>query len=792
MNDADGYLLVHGDFKSDARPGTSDAVSGGMLTAGTMEIKGDLTQASTSEGSYAQYGFNASGTHKVILSGTGEQTVSFEDPGSSGFNILEVKNQTGLVQFKELSVGKEIIGDIISNTDIKIYDPNFELSNQTIKAPNVYLCSSGTIELLDGAKIDSNLIHSYGALYVRGNAEITGDYYITNADKTGYSDGILYMTVSDGYLLVHGDFKIDCCPNSVSGHLNAGTLEIKGDFAQASTNDGSYNSYCFNASGTHKVILSGTGEQIVSFEDPTYSRFNILVNQNSGGVIFKTEYRYNELKTFYTIEFKDADGTVLQSGSYSYGDEVIAPANPNKLADKTYIYNFIGWDKSVSSCTKNTTYTAVYDAIYIYYTVTFRDYDGRVISSEIYHYGDEIMVPVTPTKEADDVYTYNFAGWDNEVTACIDNIIYTATYTPIFIDYTIVFKDYDGKVISSATYHYGDAVTVPVPPVRETDMIGSYIFKAWDSTVVNCAGDATYTATYEAEYIYYSVIFKDAESGEVYKEESLVYGSEIILPEIPTKEGGVFKAWNGYVEDMSVNGNIVFEAVWHMHVSADEVVENNVDPDCLTDGSYDNVVYCSECGVELSREAVTVEKLGHDYSNEWTVDIDPTCITVGSKSHHCSRCDDKVDITEVVALGHSFIDYKTNNDATYTENGTETAKCDRCTATDTITDEGSALGLDQKFKNEMAALSKDANTETAYAELYSVLLTYSTLSDAEKANVATEYAELQKLVDDYNEKAQVANTELADATDIAFAPIATTGFVFLAALWFLLKKKFFI
>ena len=294
------------------------------------------------------------------------------------------------------------------------------------------------------------------------------------------------------------------------------------------------------------------------------------------------------------------------------------------------------------------------------------------------------------------------------------------------------------------------------------------------------------------EYIYYSVIFKDAESGEVYKEEYLIYGNKIIPPATPTKEGGVFEGWNGYVKDMSVNGNIVFEAGWHMHVSADEVIENNVDPDCLTDGSYDRIIYCSECDVELSREAVTVEKLGHDHSDEWTVDVEPTCTTVGSKSHHCSRCDDKTDITEVAALGHSFTDYKTNNDATYIEDGTETAKCDRCTVTDTRTDEDSALGLDQKFKDEMADLSKDANIETAYAELYSVLQTYATLSDAEKTNVATEYAELQKLVDDYNAKAQAANTELADATEIAFAPITTTGFVFLAALWFMLKKKFFI
>jgi len=228
------------------------------------------------------------------------------------------------------------------------------------------------------------------------------------------------------------------------------------------------------------------------------------------------------------------------------------------------------------------------------------------------------------------------------------------------------------------------------------------------------------------------------------------------------------------------------------HTNAEAVVENKVDSNCTTDGSYDSVVYCSVCNAELSREAKVTDKLGHDHSNEWTVDVEATCTTVGSKSHHCTRCGDKANVTEVAALGHSFTAYVSNNNATYTENGTETAKCDRCDVTDTRTDEDSALGLDQKFKDEMVALSKDANTETTYSELYSVLMTYSTLSDVEKANVATEYATLQQLIENYNTKAQAANTELADATEVAFAPIVATGFTFLAALWFLLKKKFFI
>ena len=43
-------------------------------------------------------------------------------------------------------------------------------------------------------------------------------------------------------------------------------------------------------------------------------------------------------------------------------------------------------------------------------------------------------------------------------------------------------------------------------------------------------------------------------------------------------------------------------------------------------------------------------------------------------------------------LGHSFTNYKSNDDATCEKDGTKTAKCDKCTSTKTITDTGSAKG----------------------------------------------------------------------------------------------------
>lgn len=85
----------------------------------------------------------------------------------------------------------------------------------------------------------------------------------------------------------------------------------------------------------------------------------------------------------------------------------------------------------------------------------------------------------------------------------------------------------------------------------------------------------------------------------------------------------------------------------------------------------------------------------HQYSTEWTIDKDPSCTEAGSKSHHCIRCGDKTDLTEIPSFGgHSFTNYVADNNATCTTNETETAKCDRCDATDTREIADSAIGHD--------------------------------------------------------------------------------------------------
>lgn len=80
------------------------------------------------------------------------------------------------------------------------------------------------------------------------------------------------------------------------------------------------------------------------------------------------------------------------------------------------------------------------------------------------------------------------------------------------------------------------------------------------------------------------------------------------------------------------------------------IISPGVSPSCTEPGSSGGIE-CSICG-EILTPANEIDALGHDYSATWTIDIEPTCTEDGSKSHHCTRCDAKDEITAISATGH--------------------------------------------------------------------------------------------------------------------------------------------
>ncbi len=65
-----------------------------------------------------------------------------------------------------------------------------------------------------------------------------------------------------------------------------------------------------------------------------------------------------------TVTFLNYDGSVLSSAQYEIGAAVTPPENPTRPQDEQGDYEFVGWDREVTACNGNATYTAQYKLSY--------------------------------------------------------------------------------------------------------------------------------------------------------------------------------------------------------------------------------------------------------------------------------------------------------------------------------------------------------------------------------------------------------------------------------------------
>ena len=113
-------------------------------------------------------------------------------------------------------------------------------------------------------------------------------------------------------------------------------------------------------------------------------------------------------------------------------------------------------------------------------------------------------------------------------------------------------------------------------------------------------------------------------------------------------------------------------ATFHVH-SQSTKRENETPATCTTDGSYDAVVFCTDCGAEISRQKVTVPAAGHKYVDHAAQAA--TCTAVGWDAYQtCEHCD-YTSYKEIPANGHS---YGENEYHWADDNATCTASC-HCT-----------------------------------------------------------------------------------------------------------------
>ena len=291
-----------------------------LLTAGTMEIGGDLYQYDNS-----WYNFKTSGTHKVILNGTKKQTVSFKstyDGDRARINILEIANnseegvnfastvwiQTKLYDTESVVTGSAklylggsgVLADNSWSYDLNI-NQNKTLNSDWVIGGSLYI-KNNTFDL-NGHKLevgnDLALGYYYAIMYVNNGQLYVGrdlriqDSWLNNDGTIAYGNesyAKLQMTKENDFVKVNRNFVMYSWYDH-NGILTNGILEVKGNFTQISGNENN-----FYATGDHKVVLSGTKQQKINFSSAN-SKFNVLeINKPMDtGYVFNRTPVWNEL-----------------------------------------------------------------------------------------------------------------------------------------------------------------------------------------------------------------------------------------------------------------------------------------------------------------------------------------------------------------------------------------------------------------------------------------------------------------------------------------------------------------
>ena len=112
-------------------------------------------------------------------------------------------------------------------------------------------------------------------------------------------------------------------------------------------------------------------------------------------------------------------------------------------------------------------------------------------------------------------------------------------------------------------------------------------------------------------------------------------------------DSGVDTGWK--YDDSTLPGG----EIPHEHTPGEPVQENVVPATCQAEGSYDEVIYCTECEEELSRETKTIAKLDHTPGEPVEENVVPaTCQAAGSydKVVYCTVCNEELS-RETIEIG---------------------------------------------------------------------------------------------------------------------------------------------
>ena len=482
---------------------------------------------------------------------------------------------------------------------------------------------------------------------------------------TGYA--FRFWTLADGTKVVPADtvIKADTHFTAVFGvdeNHNGTADEDEGKFTVT---------YDMNGSKVTELVLAGLAPAAVPGKDKANET-------KPDGKCF----------AYWTLDGEKVDpSTVTVNGDITFTAVYAEDLNGNEIPDGDEAHCTVSFDKGAhGTLTGTTTITVVKDLAY----------------------STSWEPTVTPDKG------YMFKGWDNVPEKITEDVVITALYgedkngngkedgTEDDPFYTVTFVDWDGTELKTVSVLNGMSAADEAPTglTRDYGSENHYSFSGWDKDITDIHGSLTVTAQYTSEAHTYGE-WKETTAPTCTEEGEKVRECECGASET-AEVGALGHDWGEWTETKKATCTEKGEETrtcqrdkcgetetrptdLAKHTPGDAVNENIVPATCETDGSHDEVVKCSVCGAEISRETVKDKATGH--KAEVVPGKEATCTETGlTAGEKCSVCGKELKAQEVTpALGHDWGEWAETKKATCTEKGEETRTCqrDKCGETET-------------------------------------------------------------------------------------------------------------
>lgn len=213
--------------------------------------------------------------------------------------------------------------------------------------------------------------------------------------------------------------------------------------------------------------------------------------------------------------------------------------------------------------------------------------------------------------------------------------------------------DYDDKWLSDKTHHWQLCIDSDCPSPNEVGNRAAHVYDSEEDTICNTCGyerPAPHTHVFDGPYV---------------------------------NNGNGTHSLTCSVKDCSE-----ISPDSSSHTGGDAAKENVIAATCTTGGSYDEVVRCTECAAEISREHVTVDATGHSNGEPTRENVvDATCTTDGRYDEivRCTKCKAEISNTHKTtsATGHNWDNWTVIKAATATADGEKMRVCAVCSAQET-------------------------------------------------------------------------------------------------------------